>query len=56
MQENENNSIDAILFEGQFINGIKYKDNNVYEQTLSNLKLFFLDKFKLNQIDQLVIG
>lgn len=54
---NNNQNINAILVNNKFIKNIKdNKDNNIYNQTLSNLKLLFLDNFSLNSLDSIVLG
>lgn len=53
---NGNETVNAIILDNKFIKEIYSGNTSVYKQTLSELKLGFLDGFKLNQLDTVYIG
>lgn len=53
---NGNESVNAIIIDNEFIKEVDLGNSSVYKQTLSGLKLKFLDGFKLSQLDSILIG
>lgn len=49
-------NVNAILVDDEFVSKLINEDVEVFTQFLSNLKILFLEKFTLGQLDNVMLG